>query len=595
MPLPTRRPQQRAVVASASRLTKRESDYQKRAQQPWQIRALNYYDQIGELRYASQFYAKMLARVRMFPARLEDNGDKTPITSGPPVDLLNRIQDPGGGRSVLQRDYGRLMFITGEGVLFGSNLGMPDERWRFLWREEVRILDDGSAVRLDAQRNPTDERGIGYRMWTPHPKQSDLPDSPMRSVLDIAEELLILTASVRGTATTRLTNGILALASELSPDPLEPGLDEDPAQNPFLAALTSHIQHQIEDPGSAASKVPFILEGSFDYLDTGIKWIKTHDPATDYMERDMRVEAIDRLALALDFPPEELKGMTDANHWTAQQVQHDKWKAHGYPMAVQMAGDFAQAYLRPALYDNGYADWANIVIDLDDSQVVISPDRTSDADNAADRGMISDQGYRLLKGIPESMAPSEDEKHLWAAIKARDMEALDEALGIVPKAGPTPPVPAGNGSQPGTPPQPTGGRVVSRQEARVASIVGAAQLALRQCRARAGTMLRSKFTSCPECRERTAELAASLVASALGESQLRSLGVKDLSSLVMGGTDEFYGFLNDTGIRDEYARALCARIETLAARSLLEPHQPELPPGFVAQIEQSLEDVHVAA
>src|SRR5438552_3024085 len=98
----------------------------------------------------------MLSKVRLFPARLGDDGSKTPITDGSPVDLLNRIQDSGGDRAILQRDYGRLMFITGEGVLFGSNLQSDaDERWRFLWREEVKILEDGTAVRLNAQRQET--------------------------------------------------------------------------------------------------------------------------------------------------------------------------------------------------------------------------------------------------------------------------------------------------------------------------------------------------------------------------------------------------------------------------------------------------------
>src|SRR6185503_1051326 len=103
---------------------------------------------------------------------------------------------------------------------------------------------------------------------------------------------------------TRLTNGILVLASEISPSPDDAGSDEEPNQNIFLADYIEPVQAQIENPGAAESKVPFLLEGAFDYIREGVKWVKTHDTATDYMEKDLRQEAIHRLALSLDYPPE---------------------------------------------------------------------------------------------------------------------------------------------------------------------------------------------------------------------------------------------------------------------------------------------------
>lgn len=75
-----------------------DSAYYKRITQPWQLRALAYYDQIGEIRFASQFYAKLLSKVRYYPARQLENGATEPIQSGSPVEILHQIQDPGGGR-----------------------------------------------------------------------------------------------------------------------------------------------------------------------------------------------------------------------------------------------------------------------------------------------------------------------------------------------------------------------------------------------------------------------------------------------------------------------------------------------------------------
>ena len=412
--------------------------------QPWQMRALTYYDQIGEIRFASQFYAKLLSKVRYYPAMQLEDGSTEPIESGPPVEILHRIQDPGGGRSRLQYDYGRMMFVTGEGVLFGDRLGSDEERWRFLWKDEVKPSETGEGwqrVRYDMTPYVPPQVGEAYRLWTPHPRHSDLPDSPLRAIMDIAEELLILTASVMGTATTRMTNGMLIMPTELSPNPygdLEDDDylgDEDPENNVFLQDYMEHVQAQIESPAAAASKVPFTLEGAYEYIDR-VRWMPTHDPQTDYMERELRKEAVHRLALGMDFPPEFLLGMTDANHWTARQVVYDMWRSYGTPVAERFADDLADSYLRPALADEDYPDWQNVVISYDDSQVVIPPDRTEDADKALDRIAIGFEGYRILKGIPEDMAPTEEEKEFLASLKLRQPIELEGGDLVIPQRGP---------------------------------------------------------------------------------------------------------------------------------------------------------------
>src|SRR5512144_493059 len=179
----------------------------------WQEQALKNYDAIGEVHFAAQSIARMMSRVRFFPA----TKDGTEIESGPPKDAFDRIQDPGGGRARLQYNYGRLITITGEGALFLS-VFEGEERCNFLWKDELKVQSDsGLAVRLDSSRRETGEIGVAYRMWTPHPRNSDEADSPLRAVADICRELIILTASVHATATTRMTNGILAYAQEITP------------------------------------------------------------------------------------------------------------------------------------------------------------------------------------------------------------------------------------------------------------------------------------------------------------------------------------------------------------------------------------------
>lgn len=546
--------------------------------QPVQLQALAYYDMLGEVHFSATFYAKLLSRVRFYPARLNEDGTSDPITSGAPVEILDQIQDPGGGRSRIQYDYGRLMFVTGEGYLFGSG-----NRWRFLWKDEIRKSESGTEwerVRFDKSPYNPPQIGQAYRMWTPHPRQSDLPDAPMFGVTKICEELLILTAAVQATAVSRITNGVMKIPQEMDFNSVNVGLDEDPeAGSPFLQDYVEHTEAQIENPGSAAARVPFGVVGPAEYL-AMFEWMKTHDPATDYMEKELRKEAIERLAIGLDFPPEFLLGMTDANHWTAKQVVHDMWRSHGAPMAEQFGDDLAEAYLRPALEAEGFADWERVVVNYDDSQVVISPDRSADADTAMDRMAISFKGYRELKGIPESMAPSDDEVELLAAIKTRGAITVEDGELVQGERGPLRD-PSMNGNAESGPPEPTAGRSVSRQEARTASIMGAAALAIRQCRQKAGSRLRSHQHGCEECRELT--VPNSLVASTLGAERVNSLKL-DATRLVAGGSEEFRGLLEEWGIEKAQADSLCQRVEVWAGQTLFQPGQPDLPPGFAAQV-----------
>ena len=576
---PRPRPPMRAITASGRKLTTENNAYQKRLLQPWQLRAFGYYDTIGEINFTAKFLARQISRVRFYPARRLPNGTTEPIESGLPVELLNQIQDPGGGTTQLQFDYGVLMFLTGEGVLFGYDEGT---KWRFLWKDEVKREEpNGQWYRVDSEQRPTGEIGTAYRIWSPHPRWMDWGDSPMRAVQDICEELLLLTLAVRSTALTRLTNGLLLIPQEISPAPMTTGMDEDPEQNPFLSDLMEHISNQIENPGSAPARVPPMLEGAYDYLDR-VRWIQMHDPQTDYMEKELRLEAIKRLALSLDMSPEDLLGYTDANHWTARSVQLDRWRMFGYNKAELWANAVNEAYLRPALAMEGYDGWENVVIPFDDSQVVISPDRTEDALKAHNQLLISGKAAREALGWKESDAMDGEELEQNVALKLRATDYFgDEFVG--PERGPMPSS-NGNGNAADGPPEPGVNTGVSRQESRTASalVLGAASLALHRCRELAGVRVRHK---CPDCGDGQPD---ALVAAALGPER-----AGDPVALVQGATNGYRDFLTEQGMTVEQSAALCQQLEMFAARTLFDPKCPALPSGFVAAANKAMEVSHV--
>lgn len=569
--------------------------YQARLAMPWQQRALFYCDNIGELHYASQFYGRMLQRLRIFPAVRSSDDRLEAIEDGLPVEYLERIQDPGGGRTSILGMYGKLMFQTGEGYLFGYGLNDEQERWQFVWREELRFDEEGVVTHIAAPAIPGDSysltvesqweelppgSAVAYRMWTPHPRFSVWADSPMRAVLDEAEELLILSRSVHATATSRLVRSkLLAVPEEISPAPPMTDGDEDPLNDPFLRRFTEHLERAIEEPGSASSLAPFVLYAASEWIDK-IKPIDLHDTASDYLERDLRTETVRRLARGLDLPPEVIEGMSDANHWAAWWISDDMWRSHGAPKAEQFCDDLSESYLRPALREAGYPGWENVVVAYDASAVVVNPDRSKDADQAWDRGAIGYSAYRNAKNFTEDDAQTEEEHLEWLALKKVLVDAEGNPL---PSTGAGAGLPAEEtivnpGDEPGTPDgEPGPVSEGTNLPASAMRFLGAAEFAMLRCRELAGSRLRARRSSCPDCLDAVRDVPNQLLASALGRETMAELGAADPVSLVAGGAEGLRFLLDSWGYGEAEANTICQFVELHAARTLTHERPAPIP------------------
>lgn len=597
--LPAQRRPVRVLTASARQVqASKPSTYRERQTWTWQKKAFIYSRIIPELNFASRFYAKMLTKLLIYPAMRAPDDTTKPIKEGLPVDLLNRIQDSGGGRSRILSSYGRLMFLVGDGYLFGRDLDKETERWAFVNADELVISEAGiiwkpteSSEGIKLSKSTT----VAYRMWTPDPEWSGEAESPMRAGIQIAEELDLLSKAVMATATSRMLNGMLKIPQELSFGADDPGLDDDPEANPFLQEALDHFAGAIENPGTPEGLMPWFVEGAYEYLDR-LEWESLHDAATDYLEQNLRKEAVDRLAIGMDMPPEILKGMAEANHWGARQIMHDTWRSHGSVIAEQFCDDLADAYLRPALREAGYEDWSKVVIAYDDSNVVVPPDRTDDADKADDRGKVNDAGYRKMKGIPESDKPSDEEMRIHLAVKLRDTRLLKgtrfeveepEPLDMPP--GPQPDTDAQPDAEEGPPaPGPAG---TSREESRAAIVRGAAELTLYRCREMAGNRVRQKLRTISRNAPELAVIDGHSncdVAAALGHECLTRIGLSPLKLVEKGG-DGFKALLRSWGFDTSQAQVLAEMIVVYAAKTLYEPTLPALPSGFLAQVERMRE------
>lgn len=593
MPLPSRRRHQsRSITASAYKIgggnSEKGSDYSRRQELIWQERSLEYIRIVPELNFASRFYPRMMKQLRLFPALRNAQDQRKEITSGVPVEVLNRVSDPGGGKTQILGNYGRLMFATGEGILFGRGLNTERERWSFVWNKEVRVdVDSQNRVRSITHRLANGEEvvygpeeAVCYRMWTPDPGFSSMAEAPMQAALEVAEELITLTKSVQATATTRLLNGLLFMPSEIAPPPDAPQNADDPEADPWASDFIEHIETQIQEPGTARARVPLISWVAGEQIQN-IKWIQLHDPQTDYMERELRKEAITRLAYGLDMPPEALTGLGNTNHWAAMQILAEMWKSHGAPLAIQFCEELTTAYLQPALRELNYPDWENVIVDHDSSRVTVKADRSEDVLNAIKVGAVGYKGLREAMNISEDWAPDDDEFE-------KILRVLGRGAGA-PKQNGAQPDPARDG------PPPPGAEGDSGRRTRVVSsaafaheAMGAAMMALARCRELAGIRLWQKQRQCPDCFQRADGVPHALVASVVGPGVVEQLEW-DPMRLVRGGADTLRDMLIYWDFSDKQAAAICEMVESFAARTLYDERLPQLPSGFAAHLERARE------
>jgi hypothetical protein len=553
----------------------------------WQERALRVVDLIPELDYVSRFYARMLKQLRLYPAEMKPDGTLDEIKSGPPVEVLQRIRDAGGGHTRILSNYGKLMFITGEGNLFGYDLNTDEEVWTFVWNSELKIernRDDSikKVIWTPADTaNPREfdgEQAVVYKFWTSHSRATGEATSPMRAIVEglIAEELIALTRSVRSTAVSRAIHGILIIPQEIQPPPAGDEGDEDPDISPWISLIAEHLEAQVEQAGSAAAAAPYLMEVPFDYVE-GIRMVQLHDPQHDYMESALRKEAIERIARGVDFPPEALLGIGSTNHWAALQILMDMWRSHGAPIAQDFCDDLTAVYLRPALKDPEleYENWRNVVVTYDESKVTVKPDRSDDARTALTLGAIGWTGFRKMLNIQEEYAASEEELEEMKEFRARGSSSS---------------APEPDTSQNG--PEPPGPEGDSGRRTRVTSSAGSngkgmqvMDLALMRCRELAGIRIKQKAQRhFPERIELIESIPLCDVAAVLGQETLKEMGLANSIWLVTGGADNLRSLLAARGYHKEQADLFGQAVEAQAAFTLYEIEFPDV--DFSALVEQ---------
>ena len=392
---------------------------------PWQRKGFDYYDRLGELRYAMNWKAQAMSRLRIIPALINDN-------NGLPIALdqaegvtdfeieacratLARLESSEGGSQELMRGLALNIGIAGEAYLIARQRDhaevwtiesvlalVVDERGRLAikptpWAtlEECEVLDNDSLV---------------IRIMTRHPAYSGMPDSALHAALGTCEDLVLLTAMVRASASSRMPSGALFIPEEASfgsPDPTTDEGDGMETEDPLTRDLIQHFTTPISDPNSAAAVVPFLIRMARE--DIAAVRYESFERTIDDAAMGWREEARNALAAAVDLPAEVLTGKADVNHWTAWEITEEAFRLHVEPAAISILDALTMGYFRPALAQMGVEDVGKYRLWYDNSELVSHPDAKDRVLDAYDRGEVTGAYLRTTLTIPEEAMPDEEE------------------------------------------------------------------------------------------------------------------------------------------------------------------------------------------
>jgi hypothetical protein len=433
---------QRAVVGAARKINLgRRSEVDKlrlRQTTPWQALAWRHYDAIGEVKYAFNYFANVLSRVRLYAAYSPDDrdGPPTPIGSVGGIDRdivtaarweVAKLDNAHGGQAGLMRAFGLNLAVAGDGYLVdhGGQLGVYSTN-------EVKVQgtasETSSGVQIVPRRFSRMDDWIDLpadafiaRVWRPHPSYSDEADSSLLGVREACEELLMLSRMIRASAMSQINAGILYVAEELSferatdvraeppvDDPNNPDQGED--DDAFEEEFTISITEPIEDELSPSAVVPMLVRGPADMAETAIKKIDLTRPFDEQAVK-LRETALERVLNGLDIPKDLVTGLANVRFSNAQQINENMYKAHIEPVAMLIAEAMTVTRLRPALMARGIPPEkvARCSIWYDASEVVTNSNRSEDADSGHDRLLISDKTWRRDHGYSEDDAPDDEE------------------------------------------------------------------------------------------------------------------------------------------------------------------------------------------
>lgn len=507
--------QSTALIASAVRMSG-PLDYSKASKlgRDWQNLAWMFYDIVGEYRFACDWVGSMLSKAVLYPTLDKRDGEGPQrVTDGLPDELMDMLADGEEGQSDLLRAMGIHFTVAGECYLVGTTVD-DEDYWNIYASTELSARSDKWYA--NGKEIKSDSDPLVIRMWMPHPKNPQMANSPSRAMLPILAEIDALTKHVAAQIDSRLAGaGILWVPTEMS-FPTQPVTHEDgtvsttgTGVSAFMAMLQNVMSTAIQNREDASALVPITVSAPADQIGA-VKHMQFWSEL-DRQAVELRNEAIRRLALGMDMPPEVLLGVADTNHWAAWAADESAIKAHTEPLLKIIARSLAAGYLRPLLRDAEQAVGGEPLdfpirsygIGADTSQMRLRPNRSKEALELYQNGELSAVALRRETGFSEDDAPDADEMRMWFTRKVASgsttpelVEGALRALGVELPAvltGVTPDETQDARPTPSLLEHPVQGPPDTEEAVRVARLEAAAEQMVYRALERAGNKMRTRF------------------------------------------------------------------------------------------------------
>jgi hypothetical protein len=405
----------------------------------WQDEAWSFFEAEGEYWYGVTWLAQALSRVKLVAAVEVPGGDEPEVISeGDAVDIVQSLGGGPGGQAAMMKAFGIHLQVPGKVWLVGEDLAAGIRKWSTKSAKELRQSSRGGYEILvdDGVWAPLVKDSLVVPIWDPDPQYSFKATSPAKSALACLRKIDLYNRTIVAKLVSRLAlNGFFFMPSEAT-FPVKQEFKDQP--DPFVAELVDIAARAIQNPGDARSALPIPLKVKSELIEK-FRHMKVFEVEEFRELIEARDKEIVRLANMSNIPAEVMTGMGDVNHWTAWQLSEDAARIHVAPLAEIVCSGLTAGFLQPTLVAEGKpltdSSGNRIVVWYDVSDLVAKPDRTQQANDARDRLTISDEAYRTLMGLDESMAPTPQqlkEMVLRDALKIAGLGAIafEEITGI---------------------------------------------------------------------------------------------------------------------------------------------------------------------
>lgn len=439
-----------SLVASAARIRggrKMSSTLRNTGADAWHTEAWGHYRKIGEFRYACDWIGAQLSKAIISGTR-EVNGKPEAIEGGTVGEILSGLFGNADGRAEMLRLIGIHMSVTGECWIVGypdpDPFGDGTDRWEVAASTKVtRPLTDADSWKVNdvTLTDVVNDDVMAIRIWRPDPLEPQLSISPARAILSTLRQLDKLSSYISAQLDSRLAGaGVLLMPTSMNFP--APAIEGDTVQKSASSAedlmqiIMEAMARSMEDREDASAVVPIVVTASAEDI-AAVKHM-TFWSELDQHAIELRNEAIRRLALGMDMPPEVLQGAADANHWSAWQADESSIKSHTEPLLKIITTALGSHYLRPLLTDEAGYDEATrsfegtplvkYSVAADTSEMRLRPNRSKEAMELYNIGELNGTALRRETGFDENDAMGEEELATWLTRKVASGSTTPELV-----------------------------------------------------------------------------------------------------------------------------------------------------------------------